>query len=379
MDTQKLLRIARELLDEAQEDQISDHLSSLVNHLSQGTTASYAAAEEVRSTLNESYERSYINEYTPSYHEIASELGSGMYFGKGAQLHLNNIFESSRLDLVSELTNYQTQFTEHISKLNALVGSLDSIGIEAYQNEGFEVGYIIPIELNSVQEVTKHLKLYESFLKIAAEIAGEDYTEIRITRVSNGTLEFFIACGVGVAKIVDTVLKRILSLYKEVEEIKEISARIDNLNANTTKTKVETLGMLLKLEKEYKENYVDSTVKEVMQEYKGSAERKDELDGDLGVAAKLVLADIQKGIKVEVNAPETTDEAVDKATNKVVEKIAERNVDLQNLYLKSKEELALPFKVSPTAKELEKLTKDKSDSKKDVNKKSENKSPKNTQ
>lgn len=360
MDTQKLYRVAKDILGEFTDNDVSGHLSNLSTYVAQNTTAGFDSAKETTETLEGVFEESVTNQYAPTYLEIVEQLGATDYVGNSGKIALDRILNSSPLSLVSSIQEYVAAFSELVPKLKKLIESLDEIGVEPYDFDLYEIGYVIPADLNDLGDITKRLTHYNKFIALSSAVAGEKDNTVHLSRVSNGTLEFFVLGSVGVAKVVDTVLKRVVVLYQEVLKIKKIRADIEKVDADTLKTKTDALANLVAMEKEYSEKFVDETVEQVLNDYGGSEDLKAEIGGQLGVTIKLLLKDIQSGIKVEITPPEAeeTEDTTANSTNQtVMASIANTNTDLIGLYSLPKEDLHLPTGIKVTKDEEKKLDK----------------------
>jgi|GEM_PF-6773385 len=142
---------------------------------------------------------------------------------------------------------------------------------------------------------------------------------------------------------------------------RETPWKIEQVDAATLKSKTEVLANLLAMEKEYSEKFVDETVKEVLASYTGNADFKEEVGVQLGVTIKLLLKDIQSGIKVEVTPPEveeTEKDATNKTISTILASIANTNTELIGLYSLPKEDLHLPSGIKVTKDEEKKLDKE---------------------
>jgi hypothetical protein len=361
MDTQKLYRVASDIINEFTVNDISGHLTNLTTYIGQNTTAGFDSAKEITATLGTAYEKSVTNQYAPTYLEIVEQLGATNYVGNSGKVALDRVLNSSPLNLVSSLQEYVTSFNLLVPKLKKLIDSLNEIGVEPYEFDLFEIGYVIPAELNDLADITKRLTHYNKFIALSSTIAGEKDNTVHLSRVSNGSIELFVLSGVGVVRVVDTVLKRIISLYQEVLKIKKIRADIEKVDADTLKTKAEALANLVAMEKEYSEKFVGETVDDLLTDYNGSQDLKDEIGVQLGVTIKLLLKDIQSGIKVEVTPPEvegTEEGTTDKTTDAVLASIASTNTDLIRLYSLPKEDLHLPSGIKVTKDDEKKLEKE---------------------
>lgn len=361
MDTQKLYKVAKDIIGEFTANDVSGNLTNLSTYIAQNTTAGFDSAKEITDKLDIAFEESVTNQYAPTYLEIVEQLGATDYVGNGGKVALDRVLNSSPLSLVSGLEAYVTAFSQLVPRLNKLIESLNEVGVKSYEFDLFEIGYVIPVELNDLGDISKRLTHYNKFISLSSAIAGEKDNTVHLSRVSNGTIEFFVLSVVGVAKVVDTVLKRVVVLYQEVLKIKKIRADIEKVDADALKSKSEALANLLAMEKEYSEKFVDETVEQVLSEYNGDPSLKDEIGGQLGVTIKLLLKDIQSGIKVEVTPPdvqESEDTKADKSTSDVLASIANTNTDLISLYSLPKEELHLPSGIKVTKDEEKKLDKE---------------------
>jgi hypothetical protein len=361
MDTQKLYKVAKDIIGELTANDVSGNLTNLSTYIAQNTTAGFDSAKEITDKLDTVFEESVTNQYAPTYLEMVEQLGATDYVGSGGKVALDRVLNSSPLNLVSGLEAYVTAFSQLVPRLNKLIESLSEIGVKPYEFDLYEIGYVIPVELNDLGDISKRLTHYNKFISLSSAIAGEKDNTVHLSRVGNGTLEFFVLSGIGIAKVVDTVLKEVVVLYQEVLKIKKIRADIENVNANTLTAKTEAVANLIAMEKEYSEKFVDETVDKVLGDYKGDEDSKAEISTQLGVTIKLLLKDIQSGIKVEVTPPEVeeSEEATtDNATSKVLTSIASTNTDLIGLYSLPKEDLRLPSGIKVTKDEEKKLDKE---------------------
>ncbi len=381
MDIQKLYKVAKDIIGEFTANDVSGNLTNLSTYIAQNTTAGFDSAKEITDKLDTVFEESVTNHYAPTYLEMVEQLGATDYVGSGGKVALNRVLNSSPLNLVSSLEAYVTAFSQLVPRLNKLIESLNEIGVKPYEFDLYEIGYVIPVELNDLGDISKRLTHYNKFISLSSAIAGEKDNTVHLSRVGNGTLEFFVLSGIGIAKVVDTVLKEVVVLYQEVLKIKKIRADIENVNANTLTAKTEAVANLIAMEKEYSEKFVDDTVDKVLGDYKGDEDSKAEIATQLGVTIKLLLKDIQSGIKVEVTPPKVEDSeeaTTDNTTSKVLTSIASTNTELIGLYSLPKEDLRLPSGIKVTKDEEKKLDKEIKVSKVTKAKKPETSSKKNT-
>lgn len=367
MDVDKLYRVANDILTEVEVNEVAGNFTNLFTYISQNTQAGYDSATEVHDKLNLAFDSSVTNQYAPTYREIVERLGATEYVGESGKQALASIINGGNLNVASKLQAYIDNFNQIITKLKELTKALDDINVKAYEPTQYEIGYVVPTDLNDLAYISKRLTYYSKFISLTTTIAGEKDSTVHLSRVSNGDLEFFVLGTVAVAKVVDKVLSRVVELYKELQNIKQISANIQNINANTEnvkantlKTKTEALKTMVAMEKELSDKFVDDTVADATKDYKG--DDKDELKVQLGVTIKTLLDDIQNGIRVEVTPPktsETTDEATqDKTATAVTQSITATNAGLLDLYSRPKDDLKLPSGLEVTEDEKKELDKE---------------------
>lgn len=367
MDVDKLYRVANDILTEVEVNEVVSNFTNILTYISQNTQAGYDSATEVHEKLNLAFDASVTNQYAPTYREIMERLGANEYVGESGKQALASIINGGNLNVATKLQAYIDTFNQLIAKLKELIKALDDISVKAYEPTQYEIGYVVPTDLNDLAYISKRLTYYSKFISLSTTIAGEKDSTVHLSRVSNGDLEFFVLGSVAVAKVVDKVLSRVVELYKELQNIKLISANIQNINsntdntkANTLKTKTEALKNMLAMEKELSDKFVDSTVAEATKGYKG--DDKEELKVQLGVTIKTLLDDIQNGIRVEVTPPKTsksTDETTqDETATAVTQSITATNAGLLDLYSRPRDDLKLPSGLEVTDDDKKELDKE---------------------
>lgn len=359
MDSSKLFKVAQDILSELTDNNLSGLLANFLEHVRQNTPDSYESAMETQKQLEDIFGESVANKYTPTYLEIVKSLGAENYVGEGGKQAIARLTNSSPLELTTSLEAYVSNFNHLIPRLQKLTESLSEVGVEPYEYDQYEIGYTIPSDLADLDEVAKRLKYYNKLVSLISTVAGDSDSSVELSRVSNGSLEFFILKSMGVARIMDVILKHVLDLYGEIQTIKKASAEIEGIKSNTLKTKTETLQNLVALEKEYSECFVEDTLDEVMEGYKGEESVREEVRIQLGVTIKLMLKDIQSGIKVEVSPPNIhTDEKAKSGEPALLKRITSNNRGLVRLYSQARETLKLPQELEVSADEKKQLDKD---------------------
>lgn len=357
MDTQRLLKVLNDILSEEDSRAISQTIANLAGALSQNTEAAYQEADSYRTELKTAFLESKIVDYAPSYQAVVKSLDADQYVGNGANAMIDNIFNGNPLEITAGITDYSQNYQKMIAKFRQAATSLENIDIVAYSSDKYEVGFLLPSEINSVQEINKHLKNLDTFLCICAQIAGEEDPTSRLEHLSMGSWEFFLGLGVSGATIVEEVLKRVLYLYKEIKNLKKINAEINEIDARADAHKAEMLQTLVQIQQSMQQQYIEEATEEVIEKhYHGPADRKPELRTQLEVASKLALAEIQKGIKMEVappttGPPEGKEHAADREATKSLAKV---NRELKRLYADPKTVKELPFNVSVTQADITK-------------------------
>lgn len=358
MDTERLLRVLNDIYEDEKANGYAALYKNLAANVTANTPEGLAQAETIREEIEEQLKNSDIDELPPSYHGMIKAIEGEAFVGENALIAIRAIFESGPLTLAAGLTNYASNYEAFIARVNQGITSLENLGIVAYDGDFFEVGFIIPGEYDDLLDVVGHLEKIDTFMRVCSQIAGDKDNVTRLKGVSNGSNGFFLAQTVGAASVAFVVLKHLLILYQEFLKTKKLQAEINEVNTRTAVNKSQILLDLTKVQNELQDDCLHAAVDEVMADhFNGPSVEKARLHSELEVATRILMQEIQAGIKVEV-APPVSDEDSEsepqtQKQQKATEAIPELSKELQKLYsTAAKTQERLPFDVKVLSSEI---------------------------
>jgi hypothetical protein len=364
MDTERLLKVLKDVQAIESKSSISESLSSIQTYIAQNDTAGYEQLQLVKAKLDKVLEQSVTNTYTVTDSQILEHIGGTKFVGVGAKRNLTEILNENRLNVVTTFTAYAQEYTTFTQLVNTLISNLELANFVAYQNENFEVSFIVPSELNNLQQLSTYLSRWERFLETLLEIADSEDKTVRLTRLNNGSLEFFVQEGETVIRLLNHVLTNIAKLYIEV-------LGIEKMRQDIVGKKLSNEQKMLKLLEEdlnkKKEEFVEETSKDIFKNTKHiPSDKKPELKSIFSNLLKVVLSYIQVGIKIEVSPPSATDTNADTSESgqalfkETVAGVIGTTQELRQLYENDSAQRKLPFSLDIDEELLEKDEKNRS-------------------
>lgn len=348
MDVQKLLKVVDDIVAEVQQHDLVTRINNIVAQLSQNTPQGYNEAQALRNQLDESYRTSITSSYTPSMQEIFDRIGADRYLGSAAQRFVQDMFTKNPLELIPALTEYVEKLNQYLTHVRNLRSSLTAVGIQSYSSDAFEIGFIVPQEISNLQTMSKKFQMWDKFLGLASEIAGEEVKPSVIARVNNGNVEFFIVGSAVVVPLVSKVLKRGMELFKDFQEIQINKENIKGLKLDNEHKRLMLEALDAGLKQKQK-TFIEETVDELMKDKKVKPERQEEVRTHMEHIVRIVLSDVNDGVEIEINPPtEATvgePESPDSTAPEVQVDLLALNKGLKELYSRPLEQRRLPFRV----------------------------------
>lgn len=351
MDTERIFRIIKDILVDEKNLTVPTFLDQIGSHISQNNSSGYASAKALADELSNK-----ITQNTTSYNfsktelEILRKIGDAGFFGTGLISELTDVLFLPSYEGVARVNIYKKERADFILKIQKLETNLADLGITEYRPENSEIGIILPNEHDDSDLVYKKIKEFEQLVKVAQELIGSDETQVKINRVSNGSLEFFTSQPVAVIMVITTILANISQIWDKIATLKkrQIDTENDKILGVSTKVKIkkaleEEIALIKKeIEEELPQRIVD--------QYAGknlSKERKNEIRNHIRAKAKLIFTWFEIGIEIDIipvklesndDTPEQDAEA-----KKVLSEIKTTNQLLKKIYDLPSEIKKLPF------------------------------------
>ena len=361
MNVERLHRILIDLDAEIDEKNFHGILANVQAHLQNQVNAPQDPNHQKKlvqslNNLGDTLINSSYNDYSPSWKQIISEIGGENLFGGELKQKIDEIFARNQItpaNALEEIKHINTAFTTFQSHIKQAVDSFEglNIGTEELEKGQCEFGYTIPRDfvenkLTSFEEEIHELNFILNSLSEAITGKKQDY---EVKTISSSDFLLYIIIGLQVADILSKATERILSIYKQILEIKKLRNELKEKGVPATQTKgIETHANSL-MEKEIKK-----ISKEIIDEnYEGDNGRRNELQNAVTFALNKLANRIDNGFNVEIriNAlpePEETEEEEVELSKEDIEKyekvktIIERSKNIENIKSGGKSILKLP-------------------------------------
>lgn len=353
MNVERLHRILIDLNEEITANnylgllqQIQQHLQNQINQPNQPSHQTNLV--NTLNTLYEKLESSKYNTFSPSWKQIISEIKGENLFGIELKDKLQDIFASNTItpaNALEELKKIHTNIQSfHTAIKNILSGfSVLKIGREDLMPGECEFGYVIPREYtkSKLLSLKKELGELNFILSHIAESISEKEVDFKVKTISSSDFLLYIIIGLTLADYLSRIIERILNNYKTILEIKTLRNQLKQKGVPEEETK----GI-----ESWVNNLMDQEIKkladEIIQDYKGEKNRKNELRNALIIALNKLANRIDKGFNVEIRIQplpepeEETDET--KKQVDIINKIQERAKKIEFIETKGESILSLP-------------------------------------
>lgn len=349
MDSEKLLRILNDVQLDEKKLVIDQAIDAIRADLSQNTPESYQTADiKLKEIIEEITEISISFRFSPSEQLLLEHIKGDAYFGKGLITHLKLIFDGKSFEFLSKIDAYRTRRTDFIQKTQRFITSASDLNIQEYRPNEYEVGLILPEEENDSKVITKQIRDLEILLSAIYEGVFGENKNIKITRVSNGSLEFFSLQPLQVAELLSTLLLNITLIWDKIVKLRGKAEEIDNDEALSAETKKTIKKAYEKETEKVKQEILEELPKKLLRELTHTKEN--DIKSKIHIGIKAIFAWFELGIEVDITPIriENLNVAEDEETISKVGAIQETNSKLQEIYKLPKEQKKLPFSLSET-------------------------------
>lgn len=359
MNAERLHRILIDLNTEIDEKNFNSILTNVQTHLQNQVSAPQDPNHQKKlvqslNNLKETLKNSTYNDYSPSWKQIINEIGGKNLFGVELEQRIEEIFARNQitpanaLEEIKQINNTFTKFQEYVKQaISSLTGL--HIGKEELEEGQCEFGYSIPRDfvdnkLANFEDEIHELNFILNSLSEAITGKKQDYD---VKTISSSDFLLYIIIGLQVADILSKATERILSIYKQILEIKKLRNELKEQGVPATKTKgIETHANSM-MEKEIKK-----IAKEIIDDnYNGEEGRSNELNNAVTFALNKLANRIDNGFNVEIRIkalPEPEEDEETELTDEDIKKyekvrsIIERSKKIEYIKSGGKSILELP-------------------------------------
>lgn len=347
MDTEKLLRILKDVQQDEQDLTLASKIDTIKNSVAQNNPSSFSAAQEqLTDLLKQVRETAITYGYSHTETLLLKKIGGAQYFGKGLSEELEAIFSGKSFELVAKIDELRTQRNEFIKKAQRLATGLTDIGIQEYRPSEYEVGIVLPMEEADLDKLGRRMRDIKLLLSALSEASGTTQASVKITRLSNGSLEFFSLQPYEVAVLLSTLLLNVSMIWDKVAQFKKKIGDTEKDPLLSDEAKGEIKKALeketAKIKKEILEELPDKFIKGL--DKKIEAGRKNEIRNQVRVSVRAIFAWFEAGIEIDITPIRVTNGTNEPEKNaESVRAIEQTNQRLGEIYRLPPEVKKLPF------------------------------------
>ncbi|MHB8913826.1 MAG: hypothetical protein ACYC4I_02340 [Minisyncoccota bacterium] len=291
MDTGKLLKIIQDIQSDEQTLKLQAIFQNIFNFYVQNNPDGLNNEE---STLLERISQAKVTGYVLTDFSALQKLNVAQFFGDGARDSLRDILSKQAHEVKPILEKFIQERQDTLNNLNKLGDSLKAFRLEAriLSGQQYEIGFALPANYQDIANLERLLGDVKNFLNHLAEVGGEK-TQLKITSVSNGSIQFFIEVGIKVAEHFDLILGYALKIYAAGKMCADLKKGYEHF----TQGRKRQVDELAEAEyKETKEHLVDDMVKSL------GITKPEEITAIRQLFNK-VLRHLENGVAAEVRTP----------------------------------------------------------------------------
>lgn len=348
MDTEKLLRILIDLQSDEDSLSIEAQLSGIKQTLASNTSDGYNAARtQLRELTDRIQESSISYNFSRTENHILEHLNGEKYFGLGLVTSLRQIFATGGFDTQARFDKFISSRADFLRAVQRLSTAFGDMGIDDYRPEQGEIGVVLPHEEGDLETFTKRIKELKLLLSGLAQAAGQPPTEVKITRMSNGTLEIFSLQTAEVICLFSTLLVNVSLIWDKIAQFK---SKIDETEKSDILSKDAKRDINQVLEKEaerIKEEILNELPERMLKELKSASDgQRNVIANHIRVCINIAFGWLEAGVEVDITPTRLS--SPDPMTKKEAAGVSianEANSKLRHIYSQPIGSRKLPFKL----------------------------------
>lgn len=362
MDAERLFRILQDLQRDENELTIAAKIEAIHTNVAQNNETSFQSSQDqLQELISTIKDKSISYKFSRPEDLLLEKIGGYKFYGQGLIGELEKIFALMPIEISTNLTQYKNQRNDFISKITKLAVAFSEAGIKEYKPESYEVSIILPEQQGDFEEISKRIKDLKKLICAFAEGAGtpiKDIKEIKITRLSNGSLELFVLLPLNVAVLLTTLFLNISSIYEKIGRFKKKISVNENDKDLSVETR-ETIHKAISQEADkIKEEIIEKLPEEIIKkpDFKLKDEgRKNEIRIAIKGCVRAVFAWFELGIEVDITPLRPSNEGEENIKEmKDFNNFKETSLKLREIYKLPLEIRKLPFKLPPPPPEKKK-------------------------
>ncbi|MCI0352736.1 MAG: hypothetical protein L0Z53_25220 [Acidobacteriales bacterium] len=363
MNAERLHAIANVLRDEMSSRNTTKKFRAMVEALrsvvQQSNQASQQNLSAARKALYEALTNTPSDRFSPSWRQILLELGGENLFGSDLMNTIEAIIDRNQITLavaLDELEKMLERLQAFEEALESVCGALShfEIGDEKLAPGDSEIGVLIPRQevKNKLLDFAEELHEVGFILNTFSEVATGQVADLEIRTLSSSDLLIYLQAAVPYAACVAVAVERVVTLYKQLLEIRKLHQQIRKQGVPDEQT-----SGIEQYANQLMESGIEKASVEIVNEfYKGKDKgRKHELVTKVRFSMNKIANRIDHGFNLEVRVeppsqkqqPAPEDEEIQKAVTIIQAALP----SMRFLKLEGKPLLTLPEAEKPKKKE----------------------------
>lgn len=335
MNVERLNKILLEIQKEYQINQIlvklqavRDNLQNQVNQPQQPTYQQSLVTSLV--DLYSTLDTSPVNEFSPGWKQIISEIGGEDIFGINLEEAIKDIFASNQitpaaaLESINKIVTKSEQFKTTIDTL--ILGFNDlKIGAEELEPGQCELGYMIPrlFVKNQLSSLNKEISELNFILNSLSEAVTGEKSEYEVKTISSSDFLLYVIISLHVGKVLAEAVEKIINNYKTILEIKILRNDLKSKGVPEKATKEIEEHANSRMEEEIKK-IAAQIIKDNYK--KADLPRKNELNNAVTIALNKIANRIDNGFNIEIRVESIPAPNADEK----IEDEEQKNIDFVN-------------------------------------------------
>lgn len=225
------------------------------------------------------------------------------------------------------------------------------MGIQEYRSNSYEIGIVLPTDLDDTTDITKYISQFERLIIAITEVIGEKQKAVKINRLSNGSLEFFSPQSVEVALEITNLLLNIVNISSTIISIRKESEKMEVDQSLSSELKKDMKKAFNDEINRIRKRVIDELPKEILKKHK--KESDNDLSTRIRFAIKAVFRWIEIGIELDVTPIRLkSSEELTEGSEERDKLIKDTNSEISEIYDLPIEQKKLPFEI-PEEKDIE--------------------------
>jgi len=360
MDTERLLRILTDLETDDNSLTISDKLAKIKADFAQNNQEGYQlAGEDLNTFKKEAEEKSIVYNFSRTENLMLETIGGGQYFGQGLIEALEKINLSRGFEVLKKIDEFIAGRSQFVAKFKKSKTDLLELGIKEYKPDQYEIGIVLPSEVGTANNVHKSIKDFELLIVAIQELVLEKREEVKITRLNNNSLDFFISQPFEVAIALTTLLANLIVVWDKIAGLNKKIVETDGHTSFSDESKAGIKEIIKKEIETAKKEVFEKIPEKVLQHVRRDIEegRKNELVNQIRIKLRAAFHWFELGVEIDiipvrvenlvkVSAPENLEAGQEEEYKKEINQLFKKtNHSIQEFYKLPLEERKLPFQL----------------------------------